>query len=84
MYKPRTGMVKAAWLLMLGEGGRWSAKEISTKLGQDLHSHLYRMTEQGCVARYPSSDDEPVQFGVTNDCKVPLGVTMKEIMEAQA
>jgi hypothetical protein len=68
---------------MLSEGGRWSSKEISTRLGKDLHSHLYRMTEQGYVSRYPSSEDEPVQFGVTNDCKVPLGVTVRELMEAQ-
>lgn len=83
-YRPRTGNVKAAWLLMLSEGGRWSSKEISTRLGKDLHSHLYRMTEQGYVSRYPSSEDEPVQFGVTNDCKVPLGVTVRELMEAQS
>lgn len=84
MYRPRTGNVKAAWLLMLTEGGRWSSKEISKKLGKDLHSHLYRMTEQGYVLKYPSTEDDPVQFGVTTDCKVPLGVTMRDIMEAQA
>lgn len=83
-YRPRTGSVKAAWLLMLGEGGRWSSKDISQKLGKDLHSHLYRMMEQGYAIRYAGGDGEPVRFGVTTDCKVPLGVTMRDIMEAQA
>lgn len=84
IYRARTGSVKAAWLLMLGEGGRWSSKDISEKLGKDLHSHLYRMMEQGYAIRYSGSDGVPVRFGVTNECKVPLGITLRDIVEAQA
>jgi hypothetical protein len=79
----RSGSMKRAWMLMATEGGRWSASEVAERLGQDMHSHLQRMVECGYAKKYTGSGRcNAVRFGVDEKCKVPVGVTIKELMEA--
>jgi predicted transcriptional regulator len=76
----------AVWLMMLKQGGRWTAAEIGVHLGTDQSSAataLRAMVEFGTMARWDRSEtNDRVRFGVTADCKVPRGVSVKEITEA--
>lgn len=82
--RTRTGSVKRAWLLMVTQGGRWSASEVQQELGHDLHAHLQRMVESGHAKKFPGgAKSNSVKFGVTTDCKVPIGVTLKELAKAR-
>lgn len=78
---------RAIWLLLLKEGGRWSVNEISTELGYGDPGLLCRFTHQMCERGYLKRHKQPGerhQYSVDRTCKIPLSLTMGELMDAGA
>jgi hypothetical protein len=76
----RTGTAREAWLLLFKEGGRWTAKDMEQEMGKDVHRNLGRLVDNGYAVKYGEGRNK-VSFGVTADCKVPIGVTVKELQQ---
>lgn len=82
----RTKFTNAAvWLMLLKEGGRWSAAEVGERVGMDqtaAATNLRFMEEFGTVKRWARGDKptDRVRFGVTAECKVPRGVKLSDIL----
>lgn len=76
----RNGIVKDAWMHMLKDGGRWTAAEIKEQFGRDIHATLNRMAAQGYAVQFGDGRNR-VKYGVTPDCKVPIGVTINDLQE---
>lgn len=80
-----TGLVKRVWLLLYSEGGRWTALELCDRLrikGREIHPTLREMVDTGFLLRHPFTDEDgrvSAKFSVTDECKVPRGVLIKEI-----
>jgi hypothetical protein len=80
-----TGLNKRLWLLLYAEGGRWTAMELCDRLrmkGREIHPTLREMVDTGFLLRHPFVDEEgraSAKFSVTDECKVPRGVLIKEI-----
>lgn len=78
----------AVWLMLAGEGGRWTAAEVAARLGMDqssVASNLRAMTEFGTMQRWERNEADPasrVRFGVTPDCTVPRGIKVRLINQA--
>ena len=72
------------WLMLLREGGRWTASEVGERINLDQTSaaaSLRTMTEFGTLRRWDRSEtNDRVRFGVTAECKVPRGVTLQDIL----
>lgn len=79
------GLNKRLWLLLFEEGGRWTAMELCERMrikGREIHPTLREMAETGFLLRHPFIDEDgrsSAKFSVTDDCKVPRGVLIKEI-----
>lgn len=75
----------AVWLMMLKEGGRWTAAEVGQRLAIDqtaAASALRAMHEFGTVQKWERSPaNDRVRFGVTPACKIPRGVTISDVIE---
>jgi hypothetical protein len=73
----------AVWLMMLAEGGRWTAAEVGARLEIDqtaAASALRAMHEFGTLQKWDRSPtNDRVRFGVTNECKIPRGVTVQDV-----
>ena len=82
MTKPTP--TKDAWLLLLREGGWWSCAEVTERLflgpEDGVHGVLHNMFMRGGVKRQKIG--KLLHYGVTPDCLVPEGATLKEIQEA--
>jgi hypothetical protein len=70
---------KALWIRMLTEGGRWKAKELADVGGENYGRALTAMYQVGSVKRFAFG-----VYGVTLDCKIPVGVTLAELVQAGA
>lgn len=83
--KQQAGETKRIWLLLLKEGGRWSAAEIAQKIedfGDDMSGTLANLVSRGYLRRIAKDESNSrVQFVVTPVCKVPRDVTLRELME---
>lgn len=83
--KGNKGISRAVWLLMLREGGRWRPPELSKSLSQHMDgSTLTAMVNTGALRRFPLLGKKGSEYGVTLGCKVPIGVTLKDLVEAGA
>jgi DNA-binding HxlR family transcriptional regulator len=78
---------RAIWLLLLKEGGRWSVNEIGSELGAAdpslLCRFMHQMCERGYLRRH-TSPRERHQYSVDRTCKIPLFLTMGDLMDAGA
>lgn len=74
----------AVWLMLLKEGGRWTAVEVAARTRQDqtaAAASLRAMHEFGTVQKWDrSADNDRVRFGVTPACKVPRGISISDIL----
>lgn len=81
MTDRKTGVVKDIWLHICKEGGRWTPEEIAQELGLPRESARVVMTSmqrrQGALTVTKNSNR--LSFGVTADCKVPMGVTVRDL-----
>jgi predicted transcriptional regulator len=79
---------KTIWLLILSNGGRWGVGEIAQELGstsEKVCNFIGMMAARGFVKRYPRSEGRKRhEYAVDGSCRIPMAVTMKEIMEAQS
>lgn len=79
------GKTARLWLAMLREGGRSTSGEVAGLC--DLESAetsniLSSMVSHGTARKFapPAGKILGAKYGVTADCKVPIGVTISEIM----
>lgn len=78
------------WLMLAREGGRWTAGEVAERIELDQNNvanSLRTMTEAGTVQRWERTEGvrtSRVRFGVTAECSVPRGITMRQISDALA
>lgn len=74
----------AVWLMMLKEGGRWTAAEVGERLQIDqtaAASAMRAMHEFGTLHKWERSPtNDRVRFGVTTECRIPRGVTVQDVM----
>jgi hypothetical protein len=74
---------KKLWLHMLTEGGRWTSAEAADFLCIDQWSAralLNAMVAAGSLKRFePAEGSRANSFGVTSECRVPMGVTLAEL-----
>lgn len=82
----RNGNHKLVWLHLLKEGGRWSVAEIAAAIRMKpgaVNSCMYRFVLQGMVIRKPTNKKGRAMsdFGVTKQCRIPVGVTIAELEE---
>lgn len=81
----RTGLTGRYWLALLKEGGRLTVAEAEKLVGDgdrvNARVILFGMAESGSLHKYaPGDDKRAARFGVTPDCKVPMGVTISDIL----
>lgn len=79
-----TGLVKKVWLLLLMEGGWWTAAEIRQKLrlSGEIHTALREMRERDFLVRRKVQNvdgETSVQYAFMRECKIPRGVAYGEI-----
>jgi predicted transcriptional regulator len=73
---------RAIWLLVLREGGHWPCREIAAELGVtgDLVSrYISTMAARGFVRRH---DGSPLKYSVDKNCRIPMDVTLADLMDA--
>jgi hypothetical protein len=81
----REGPSKDIWLHICTNGGRWTVDEIAEQF--NLHrgkaNHfLQEMTyRRGQLVRFHAPSGR-VSFGVTKECAVPFGVTIRDLASA--
>jgi hypothetical protein len=81
-----TGDTARIWLWLLKEGGRHAAVEVAN--GCELldtaaaFTLLRSMTEYGSAMRWQVEGKRGSRYGVTPGCRVPQGVTVRELMDA--
>lgn len=82
----KQGYVRVIWLHLCKEGGWWTPMEVAPlidmpheKAARVMHNMVARANQlkRGKV-------NGRVQFGVTPDCSVPFGITVRELAEAGA
>ena len=74
---------KTIWLELLKKGERLSVAELAEissankAVQQKIHE---RLREAGFVRRFDKSpDNNRVRYGVTPDCKIPVGLKIKDV-----
>lgn len=81
----RTGLVKRIWLHIGSEGGWWTISEVADALGtsrEAVNRTMHGMTtRQGLLCK--SKRGRLAAFGVTPECKIPNGLTLKDIASAK-
>jgi predicted ArsR family transcriptional regulator len=79
---------KDIWLLILKEGGRWGVGEIANEFqvtSSQICNLMSSMSTGGFVKVYPRGEGRKFnEYAVDPTCRIPMAVTMKDIMEAQA
>lgn len=80
----RSGDTKLMWLFLLRNPGRHTGKQVSTACEPESRVPriiLQNMADRGYVKVYPKVEGWPrITFEVDKECKVPLGVTVEEIL----
>lgn len=74
-----TFQASRTWLFMLREGGTWSVPELAEACAMErdrFRMHLQRWSNSGRVIK------RGAEFGITLDCKIPEGLTLREVLEA--
>lgn len=81
MSDRKTGVVKDIWLHICKEGGMWTPDEIAQEFGMPRETARVVMTSMqrrsGLLTTHKASNR--VSFGVTAECRLPVGVTVKEL-----
>lgn len=82
----KEGYVRTIWLHLCKEGGMWTPAEVAplVNLGRE---HVARVMHN-MVARGGQLVRKKVngrcQFGVTQDCSIPYGITVRQLIDAGA
>jgi hypothetical protein len=78
------GYVRTIWLLLCREGGTWAPEEITAYVPatrDTIARCMHNMTtRQGQLKRYKIQGR--AHFGVTADCKIPDGITVRDLASA--
>lgn len=84
---PSNTSAKRAWLYIAREGGFSTCAEIVERAdidAADVSAQLSDLVERGYLVRRPNKETKSRSkygYGVSIDCKVPLGVTLRELSE---
>lgn len=88
MTKDDQTQTKRLWLRMLEWGGRWSAAEIAKLIGvpaENADKLLRSLVDRGYLKTYPRSDRKNgVAFGIDASCKIPRGLTVRDVLKVMA
>lgn len=81
----RNAIIKAIWVHLVTEGGRWVPREVSAALPRLGHVHmsatLIHMYRAGMAARFPVPGQiERYAYGVTRDNRIPASLTVAELL----
>lgn len=79
------GLLKDVWLHICREGGKWTPEEIAQHVGEPREKVarlMHNMTRRGSQLRRYKADNGRAQFGVTAECVIPAGLTVKELASA--
>jgi hypothetical protein len=74
---------KAIWLHIVSEGGTWTPDEICEEFNMERKRTalmLHNMAQRDHLSH--TKVKGRAHFGVKNDCVIPYGVTMAELLEA--
>lgn len=87
MSEQHTGITKSLWLQMLAEGGYSSRRELARAVNagdKRIDRVLDQLVDGGYCLKVSNTEahKKGVAFGVTQSCKVPHNVALKEILEA--
>jgi hypothetical protein len=79
-----SGYTAEAWRT-IASGGRWTIAEVQ-KACHVHHPKLIQnavmsMATSGMLIRY---EGERIQYGVTEDCTIPRGMTLREVLKVMA
>lgn len=82
--RPASGLTRAIWMLLVKEGGYWSAPEVLAALPDEVfatkvnvNNALRDMCDSGSVQR--KGDGRGTRYGVTGNCRVPMGLLVHEL-----
>lgn len=81
----RNAAIKAIWIHLVTEGGRWVPREVSSALPWLGHVHmsatLIDMYRSGMATRFPLPGHlERYTYGVTRDNRIPASLTVAELL----
>jgi Fe2+ or Zn2+ uptake regulation protein len=79
---------KSIWLLLLREGGHWTADEIATALQVTtvddwLYRVVHQMAKRGHIRRH-EKPCERLSYSVDKTCKVPMYLRVGDLLQAGA
>ena len=83
MPPPHSTHITQAWLVMLTEGGLWTAEELAQRVGAPcakLSSGLSQLHRHRAVVQHPPAEGEiGLRYGVTGTCRVLQGLRVGEV-----
>lgn len=81
----RNGDVRQVWLRLCKEGGKWTPDEVAgflRKPRDGVARMMHNMASRaGQLKRYKEPGNR-CSFGVTVDCEIPFGITVRELADA--
>lgn len=89
MSAERNGLTRDVWLWLLKEGGFSSSREIAAGLGMPKSEDIGRIAATMChgkflVRREKQRLGQFMRYGITPACKVPMNVTLQDLLECGA
>lgn len=79
---------RVIWLLLLKEGGRWSAAEIAVHLESDpeyVSRFASVMKSRGFLRRHErGATRKKFEYSVDRSCRIPRAVTMGDLIDTGA
>lgn len=77
-----SGTSRTLWLWLRARGGHWTVQEVAARTGldsQEVFRSLHAMSRRRLVEQVaPEPGQLRKRYGVTDDCLVPLGITVRE------
>lgn len=71
------------WLFLLHRGGKWTAKEVTQRVGgdsQQIFRRLHAMHRRNLVEQFdPAPGSRFKRYGVTGTCLIPLGLAVGQV-----
>jgi predicted ArsR family transcriptional regulator len=86
-YYENDTTTKRVWLLLLKEGGHWTATELAKELNVEANDWLFRavhlMAKRGHIRRH-EKPCERLSYSVDKTCKVPMYLKVGDLLQAGA
>ena len=86
MTRETTGNCRKSWLLIAHSEKAWSAAATAEALGvmvEPIRMSLSQGAARGFFTRHPAKPGEAITYGVTDDNKVPSGITRGQVLREE-